>query len=99
MASGVHVEHVSPTELYNVMAITASQDPSQIRASSARLKQMLDMFGTFDALHEIAAEKTVPLSVRQQAIIQFKNAALSHWRSRKSAVRSFSMSKFNISSI
>lgn len=44
---------------------------------------MLDMFGTYDALHEIAAQRTVPLPVRQQAIIQFKNAAVSHWKSRK----------------
>lgn len=87
IAAGVYVERVSPTELYNVMVAASSQDPSQIQASSARLKQMLDMIGTFDALHEIAAQKTVPLAIRQQSIIQFKNAALNHWRSRKSAMK------------
>ncbi|KAG5650758.1 hypothetical protein H0H81_011149 [Sphagnurus paluster] len=83
MATGVNVEHVSPTDLYDVMTAASSQDPSQLQASSKRLKQMLDMFGTYDALHEIAAQRTVPLPVRQQAIIQFKNAAVSHWKSRK----------------
>lgn len=85
MAAGLHVQHVSPTELYDVMTAASSQDPSKVQASSIRLKQMLDMFGTFDALHEIAAQRTVPLAIRQQSIIQFKNAALNHWRSRKSA--------------
>ncbi|RDB22808.1 Importin-11 [Hypsizygus marmoreus] len=83
MATGLTVEHVSPTELYDVMAAASSQDPTQVQASSKRLKQMLDMFGTFDALHEIAAQRAVPLVVRQQSIIQFKNAALNHWKSRK----------------
>lgn len=85
MATGQNVEHVSPTELYDVMMAASSQDPRQVKASSTRLKQMLDMFGTFDALYEIAAQRNVPLVVRQQSIIQFKNAALNHWRSRKSA--------------
>lgn len=85
MATGVNIEHISPTELYDVMTAASSQDPSRVQASSTRLKQMLDMYGTYDALHEIAGQRTVPLVVRQQAIIQFKNAALNHWRSRKSA--------------
>jgi hypothetical protein len=86
LATGVNVEHVSPQELYDVMTAASSQDPAQIQESSKRLKQMLDMFGTFNALHEIAAQRTVPLIIRQQSIIQFKNAALSHWKSRKSAL-------------
>ena len=86
LATGVNVEHVSPQELYDVMTAASSQDPAQIQESSKRLKQMLDMFGTFDALHEIAAQRTVPLIIRQQSIIQFKNAALAHWKSRKSAL-------------
>jgi len=86
LGTGMIVEHVSPQELYNVMTAASSQDPAQIQESSKRLKHMLDMFGTFDALHEIAAQRTVPLIIRQQSIIQFKNAALGHWRSRKSAL-------------
>ncbi|TFK43406.1 armadillo-type protein [Crucibulum laeve] len=83
IASGLVVEHVSPTELYQVLIDACSQNTIQVQASSKRLKDMLDMLGTFDALYEIAAERTVALPVRQQAIIQFKNAALSHWKSRK----------------
>lgn len=84
IASGVNVENVSPAELYDIVTGASSQDPARVQACSKRLKQMLDMFGTFDGLHEIAAQRTVPLPVRQQAIIQFKNAALNHWKSRKS---------------
>ncbi|KAJ7507960.1 armadillo-type protein [Mycena galericulata] len=70
-------------EIFAVMTGAASQDPELFQASSARLKELLDMFGTYDALHEIAAQRNVPLAIRQQSIIQFKNAASTHWRSRK----------------
>ncbi|KAJ6539488.1 armadillo-type protein [Mycena capillaripes] len=83
LVSGVVVQTASADEVYQVMTGAASQDPAVFQASSTRLKEMLDMFGTYDALHEIAAQRAVPLQIRQQSIIQFKNAALSHWRSRK----------------
>ncbi|KAF7790859.1 hypothetical protein EIP86_001817 [Pleurotus ostreatoroseus] len=76
-------QHSSPEEVYNVICAAASQDPAQIKASSERLKQLLEMAGTFDALSEIAATRTLPLPVRQQSIIQLKNSSLNHWRSRK----------------
>ncbi|KDQ29318.1 hypothetical protein PLEOSDRAFT_1038626 [Pleurotus ostreatus PC15] len=77
------VQSVSPTELLDVVSGAASQDPSRVTSSSTRLKELLEVFGAFDLLHEIAAQKDLPLAVRQQAIIQFKNRALNHWRSRK----------------
>ncbi|KIM90936.1 hypothetical protein PILCRDRAFT_1173 [Piloderma croceum F 1598] len=80
---GPVVQNVNPEELLNVISAAASQDPVQVRASSDRLKQMFEMFGTFDGLSDIASQKALPLAVRQQSIIQFKNAALGHWRSRK----------------
>lgn len=83
IASGVVVEAVSPQELFQVITNAASQDPSLVQQSSERLKEMLSMSGTFDALHEIAAQKNLSLFVRQQAIIQFKNSALGHWKARK----------------
>lgn len=80
---GPVVQNVNPEELLNVISAAASQDPVQVQASSDRLKQMFEMFGTFDGLSDIASQKSLPLAVRQQSIIQFKNAALGHWRSRK----------------
>jgi hypothetical protein len=80
---GPLTETVDLEELFNVISAAASQDPAQVRASSERLKEMLEMSGTFDGLSNIASQRAVPLAVRQQSIIQFKNAALSHWRSRK----------------
>ncbi|KAI0832484.1 ARM repeat-containing protein [Trametes gibbosa] len=74
---------VSAEELFNVVCGAASQNPTQVQASTARLKELLDIPGAYDVLQEIAASKTVALQVRQQAIIQFKNAATGHWRSRK----------------
>ena len=74
---------VSPDELYNVVCAAASQNPTEVQASTARLKDLLEQPGTYDVLHEIAAQKSPPLQVRQQAMIQFKNAAANHWRSRK----------------
>lgn len=76
---------VDRQELLEILYAASSQIPSQVQASTERLKSLLDSVGTYDALHEIAAEKSLPLPVRQQSIIQFKNSALSHWRSRKYA--------------
>lgn len=91
-------ETVSPDEVYNVVAGAASQDPSLLSTSSARLKQMLEIHGTYDCLSAIASQKSVPALVRQQAIIQFKNTALNHWRAKrlvsdeqKAAIRSRSL--------
>lgn len=83
--TGLVVETVSPAELFEVISGCAAQDPARIQASSTRLKSMLEMSGTYDGLHEIAAQKTLPLAIRQQSLIQFKNAALNHWKSRKLA--------------
>jgi len=78
-------ESFSSAELYDVISAAASQDVAQLQMSTKRLKEILEFTGAYDALHEIAAEKNVPLQVRQLSIIQFKNGALSHWKSRKSA--------------
>jgi hypothetical protein len=83
MAQGVVVETVNRQELYQVVVNASSQEPSLVQSSSNRLKQMFDMLGTFDGLQEIAVQRTLPIPARQQAIIQFKNGALGHWRSRK----------------
>lgn len=82
-AMGVITPVVSPAELYEVIVAACSQNYSQVQASSQRLKQMLDMFGTYDSLQDIATRPNTPLPIRQQAIIQFKNAVVHHWRSRK----------------
>ncbi|KAK7470477.1 hypothetical protein VKT23_001903 [Stygiomarasmius scandens] len=80
---GVITPTVSPEELFQVLTDATSQDPLRIQTSSNRFKEMLQQSGVFDALHQIAAEKSLPLPVRQQASIQFKNEALKNWRSRK----------------
>lgn len=85
MAMGVTVQSVSPQELYEALLGATSQDPQILHQSDQRLKAMLGLFGAFDALHTIAAERSVPLPIRQQAIIQFKNEALKSWKSRKYA--------------
>ena len=76
-------QQVSPEELYNVICGAASQNPSEVQVSTTRLKELLEIPGAYGFLHEIACQRTLPLQVRQQAIIQFKNAATGHWRSRK----------------
>jgi hypothetical protein len=80
---GPLTENVNPEELLNVISAAASQDPARVQASTDRLKEMFEMFGTFDGLSDIASQRSLPLAVRKQSIIQFKNAALGHWRSRK----------------
>jgi hypothetical protein len=86
-AIGVVTPVVSPAELYEVIVAACSQNYSQIQASGHRLKQMFEMFGTFDALQDIAARPNTPLPIRLQAIIQFKNTVVNHWRSRKCVLK------------
>ncbi|KAN0097466.1 Armadillo-type fold [Tylopilus felleus] len=75
---------VNDDELLHIVTLATSQIPDQLKASTDRLKVLLDTHaGTYNALHRIAADASQPLQVRQQSIIQFKNAALAHWRSRK----------------
>jgi len=83
--TGPSIQAVSPEELYQVIVDASSQDVSRIKASSERLEAMLEMFGSYDALQEIASRASYPLPIRQQAMIQFKNAVLGYWRSRKCA--------------
>ncbi|KAF9268117.1 ARM repeat-containing protein [Marasmius fiardii PR-910] len=83
IAQGVVTQDVSPEELYQVMTGATSSDPQQVQACSKRFKEMLQLHGIFDALHQIAAERSVSLYVRKQASIQFKNEALKSWKSRK----------------
>lgn len=82
-ATNTQGDVVNRQELLEIVYAASSQVPAQVQASTERLKTLLENVGTYDALHEIAAEKSLPLQVRQQSIIQFKNSALSHWRSRK----------------
>ncbi|KAI6130399.1 ARM repeat-containing protein [Pisolithus croceorrhizus] len=82
-ATNTQGDVVNRQELLDIVYAASSQVPAQVQASTERLKMLLENVGTYDALHEIAAEKSLPLQVRQQSIIQFKNSALSHWRSRK----------------
>ncbi|KIY74164.1 ARM repeat-containing protein [Cylindrobasidium torrendii FP15055 ss-10] len=83
MAPGPSLQAIDAQELYQTLVAATSQDPQAIRQSGDRLKELLGHFGAFDALQSIAAERSVPLPVRQQAIIQFKNTALNSWRNRR----------------
>lgn len=79
---------VSPEELFAVISDATSQDPSRVEPSAKRLKDLFQQAGVYDALHVIAATKTLPLPIRIQASLQFKNEALKNWKSRKYDCRS-----------
>jgi hypothetical protein len=84
---------VDPQEVYNTIVGAASQDPARIKASTEHLQALYDnYFGTYNTLHEIASQPSIELVVRQQCIIQFKNKALTYWKSRK-CVKRLSYSK------
>ncbi|KAH6915318.1 ran binding protein 11 [Coprinopsis sp. MPI-PUGE-AT-0042] len=83
VAQGVQVETVNPQELYQVLTAACSSSQPQILAAGQRIKEMLEMFGTYNELHRIASQRDVPPAIRKQAIIQFKLNALHHWKSRK----------------
>jgi len=69
-------------EVFAIVTAATSQDPVVLKASADQLKQILERPGTLDFLQEIAAQKTVPVVVRQQSIIQIKNY-VKHWRAKR----------------
>jgi hypothetical protein len=77
-------QHASIQEVYATVAGAASQNPKEMSASAARLKDLMDQPGTLDLLQQIAAQKTAPLHIRQLSIIQVKNVVSTLWRSRRS---------------
>ncbi|KAJ3710388.1 ran binding protein 11 [Lentinula raphanica] len=82
--TSVLMQQVSPEELFQVISdATSQQDPRRVEASTKRLKELFQQPGVYDALHEIAATKTLPVTIRIQASLQFKNEALKNWKSRK----------------
>ena len=89
--TGAPLPEASPAEVLQVITSATSQDPAKMKTSSERLKELLDMTGTYDALSEISVSQNVPLPVRQQAIIQLKNNVTNFWRSRKLALLGFTL--------
>ena len=79
-------QHASIQEVYAAVAGATSQNPKEMSASAARLKDLMDQPGTLDLLQQIAAQKTAPLHIRQLSIIQVKNVVSTLWRSRRSVV-------------
>jgi hypothetical protein len=77
------IQHASIQEVYAAVTGALSQNPKEMSASTARLKNLIDQPGTLDLLQQIAAQKTAPLQIRQLSIIQVKNVVSTLWRSRR----------------
>lgn len=69
-------------EVFAIVTGATSQDPAVLKPSTDQLKLILERPGTLDFLQEIAAQKSVPVAVRQQSIIQVKNN-MKHWKAKR----------------
>ena len=75
---------VSPDELLRILNNAASQDSALVQASSAQLTSLIENHtDVLDGMHYVATQRDIPLHIRQQSIIQFKNLGSGHWRSKK----------------
>jgi hypothetical protein len=74
---------VQPGDILRVLQALSSQDPSAFKGAEEQLKQFGEQPGTWELVHQYAAQKDLPLDLRKQALIQFKNSAVTRWRSRK----------------
>jgi hypothetical protein len=84
--TGVHgTSAPSPDELLQIVIGSTSQDPVTMKANDGRLKEMVQLPGVLVLLYEFAVQRELPVPVRLQCILQFKNNAVSQWRSRRSA--------------
>lgn len=75
---------VSPDELLQVLNNAASQNSTLVQTSSTQLASLIEKHtDVLDGMHYIATQRDMPLHIRQQSIIQFRNLGSSHWRSKK----------------
>jgi len=74
---------VQSEDVLRVLQLLSSQDPQVFKNAEEQLKQFGEQPGTWDLVHHHASQKNLPLNLRKQALIQFKNVAISRWRSRK----------------
>ncbi|KZT42903.1 ARM repeat-containing protein [Sistotremastrum suecicum HHB10207 ss-3] len=74
---------VPPDQILQALVDATSQDPALLKSSAERLKAYADHPGTWDVIYTAASYRDLALHVRQMAIIQFKNGAITRWRSRK----------------
>jgi hypothetical protein len=72
----------SAADVYQVLSDAASQDPARVQAGLQGVQTLQKQPGAFAEFQNVAATRTVDPNIRRQAIIQFKNGVLSHWRSR-----------------
>ena len=68
-----------------VLQALSSQDPAAFKGAEEQLKEIGECLGAWDLVHEHAAQKQLPLDLRKQALIQFKNLGASRWKSKKLA--------------
>ncbi|KAH6681082.1 armadillo-type protein, partial [Plectosphaerella plurivora] len=67
-------------DLGRVLESALSPDPSQRQASGQQLKTWEQTPGFYMHLQTIFLDKTIPIPIRLQAIIQLKNGIDKHWR-------------------
>ncbi|KZP00014.1 ARM repeat-containing protein [Calocera viscosa TUFC12733] len=68
--------------LYQVLSDACSQDPARMMPAAQQLPRLEKEPGAFHAIYQIGAEKSVPVPVREMAMIRLKNEMTTHWRSR-----------------
>jgi hypothetical protein len=74
---------VPPGDILNVLQELSSQNPVNFNSAEEKLKEFGERLGTWDTVHQLANDDSLPIDLRKQALIQFKNCAVSRWRSRK----------------
>lgn len=74
---------VPADQILQALVDATSQDPALLKSSAERLKSYAERPGTWDVIYTAASYRELALHVRQVAILQFKNGALTRWKSRK----------------
>jgi hypothetical protein len=76
-------EPAPPNEIFQALQDATSQDPARLQQSAQKLKDLEERLGTWDVIHQVASQTDLPLNLRQMAMLQFKNGAVTRWKSRR----------------
>lgn len=69
-------------QIYPALEAASSQDPALAQQGLSVLQALQNQPGAFTEMLSVAANRSAPLNTRRIAIIQFKNVAITNWRSR-----------------
>jgi hypothetical protein len=73
---------LDPQAVFTALQDATSQDLARLQVADKAIEAMHRNADYLQIVQSIALERSVPLDIRKMAILQFKNVAISQWRTK-----------------